>query len=92
MLQTLFMIAHMLPISRRFVVELRGGECRGEYERLIKGAGLPIQRDIRSESWGQWHFITADPNGVLIDVITNIPPSPENADQYKEPVQFTGQT
>ncbi|MBC8161020.1 MAG: VOC family protein [Roseiflexaceae bacterium] len=53
-----------------------------EYERLIKGARLPVLLDIRSEAWGQRHFITADPNGVLIDVITNIPPSGEYATQY----------
>jgi uncharacterized glyoxalase superfamily protein PhnB len=57
-----------------------------EYERLIKGAQLPLLRDLRSETWGQRHFITADPNGVLIDVITNIPPSAEYSLHYTEPV------
>lgn len=57
-----------------------------EYERLIKSAGLPVLRDIRSEAWGQRHFITADPNGILIDVITNIPASKEYAAQYADPV------
>lgn len=52
------------------------------YTRLITGVGLPVLRDLRSEEWGQRHFITADPNGVLIDVITNIPPSAEYAVQY----------
>lgn len=54
-----------------------------EYERLIKKSKLPLQRDIRSEDFGQRHFITVDPNGVLIDVITVIPPSEEFASQYK---------
>ena len=57
-----------------------------EYERLIKGARLPVLRDIRSEAWGQRHFITADPNGVLIDVITTIPPSKEYTTQYTDSV------
>jgi catechol 2,3-dioxygenase-like lactoylglutathione lyase family enzyme len=52
------------------------------YQRLVKEAGLPVLLDIRSEDWGQRHFITADPNGVLIDVITNIPPSEDYAAQY----------
>ena len=56
------------------------------YERVIKGAHLPVLRDIRSEAWGQRHFITADPNGVMIDVITNIPPSEEYTTQYTDPV------
>lgn len=54
------------------------------YERLIRGARLPLLRDIRSEEWGQRHFITADPNGVMIDVITNIAPSSEFSEQYMD--------
>lgn len=57
-----------------------------EYERLIKGNRLPVLRDIHSETWGQRHFITADPNGVLIDVITNIPPLQEHTAHYTDPV------
>ncbi|MDQ0419216.1 putative glyoxalase superfamily protein PhnB [Peteryoungia aggregata LMG 23059] len=52
------------------------------YDRL-KEAGLPILLHIRNEDFGQRHFITADPNGVLIDVIKPIPPSPEFATQYE---------
>ncbi|MFY8105723.1 MAG: VOC family protein [Elstera sp.] len=52
-----------------------------EYERL-SAAGLPILLSLRSEAFGQRHFITADPNGVLIDIITPIPPSAEFAAQY----------
>lgn len=52
-----------------------------EYER-IKTADLPIHLELKSEPWGQRHFITSDPNGLLIDVITIIPPSEEYANQY----------
>lgn len=45
-------------------------------------AGLPILIGLRDEAFGQRHFITADPNGVLIDVIKPIPASGEFADQY----------
>jgi uncharacterized glyoxalase superfamily protein PhnB len=51
------------------------------YERCA-GAGLPILRTLRDEAFGQRHFITADPNGVLIDVIKPIEPSPEFLAQY----------
>jgi uncharacterized glyoxalase superfamily protein PhnB len=54
------------------------------YARLITNAGLPVLRDLHSEEWGQRHFITVDPNGVLIDVITNIPPAGEYATQYSD--------
>jgi catechol 2,3-dioxygenase-like lactoylglutathione lyase family enzyme len=52
-----------------------------EYERL-KAAGLPILLSLRDEEFGQRHFITRDPNGVLIDVIKPIPPSAEFSAQY----------
>lgn len=50
----------------------------------VQAAGLPILRSLRDEPFGQRHFITADPNGVMIDVIKPIPPSAEFAAQYAE--------
>jgi len=50
----------------------------------VRVAGLPVLRSLRDEAFGQRHFITADPNGVLIDVITPIPPTGEFVDQYDE--------
>ena len=43
---------------------------------------LPILLPIRSEAFGQRHFIAQGPEGVLIDVITPIEPSAEFAAQY----------
>lgn len=54
-----------------------------EYERLISNAGLPLRRELLTEDFGQRHFTTSDPNGVLIDVIQVIPASGEYAAQYK---------
>ncbi|MGE3927316.1 MAG: VOC family protein [Lautropia sp.] len=51
------------------------------HQRLV-AAGLPILRSLRDEAFGQRHFITADPNGVLIDVIKPIPPDADFAAQY----------
>ncbi|WP_281929752.1 VOC family protein [Roseibium album] len=51
------------------------------YDRL-KEKGLPILLALKDEPFGQRHFITQDPNGVLIDVITPIPPSAEFLAQY----------
>lgn len=51
------------------------------HARLV-AAGLPVLRSLRDEEFGQRHFITADPNGVLIDVITPIPPTGEFVAQY----------
>lgn len=47
-----------------------------------KKASLPILKELTDEDFGQRHFITADPNGVLIDVIKPIPPSAEFAAMY----------
>jgi catechol 2,3-dioxygenase-like lactoylglutathione lyase family enzyme len=51
------------------------------YERCLL-AGLPILKSLRDEPFGQRHFIIADPNGVLIDVIKPIEPSAEFVAQY----------
>lgn len=44
--------------------------------------GLPILLPLRDEAFGQRHFITQDPNGVLIDIIKPIPASAEFAASY----------
>lgn len=54
-----------------------------EHERLV-GEGLPILLSLRDEAFGQRHFITCDPNGVLIDIITPIPPADEFVDRYSD--------
>ncbi len=54
-----------------------------------KSDGLPILKTLRDEEFGQRHFITADPNGVLIDVIKPIPPNAEFAALY-DPAALPG--
>ncbi|WP_433327157.1 VOC family protein [Spirillospora sp. CA-294931] len=56
-----------------------------EWERLVARGGLKPELDLRSEDFGQRHFIVADPNGVLIDMITEIPPRGEYAEQFVTP-------
>jgi catechol 2,3-dioxygenase-like lactoylglutathione lyase family enzyme len=48
----------------------------------VTAAGIPVLRTLRDEDFGQRHFIVADPNGVMIDVIKQIAPSAEFAAQY----------
>ncbi|MBC9715900.1 VOC family protein [Streptomyces sp. TRM66268-LWL] len=55
-----------------------------EWDRLVVRGGLRAELELRSEEFGQRHFIVADPNGVLIDVITPIPASGEFAEQYTQ--------
>lgn len=39
--------------------------------------GREIVYELRDEPWGQRHFIARDPNGLPVDVVQIIPPSPE---------------
>jgi uncharacterized glyoxalase superfamily protein PhnB len=50
--------------------------------RRAQEAGLPILKTLTDEAFGQRHFITCDPNGVLIDVIKPIPPVGTFVEQY----------
>jgi catechol 2,3-dioxygenase-like lactoylglutathione lyase family enzyme len=45
---------------------------------LDKGYELPVS--LRDETFGQRHFITIDPSGTLVDVITPIPAGEEYVD------------
>lgn len=53
------------------------------YEEL-KSKNLPILLSLRDEPFGQTHFITRDPSGVLIDVIRPIRPSEEFLAQFAD--------
>ena len=52
--------------------------------KSAEASGMPILKPLTDEAFGQRHFITCDPNGVLIDVIKPIPPAGEFVDQYAE--------
>ncbi|WP_069163101.1 VOC family protein [Nocardia altamirensis] len=55
-----------------------------EWERLVVQGGHKAELEIRSEEFGQRHFIIADPSGVLIDVITEIPPAATYVEQFSD--------
>lgn len=54
------------------------------YGELILKQKLPLHLDIRDESFGQRHFITSDPNGILLDIIKIIPPDETYNQHYNE--------
>jgi len=64
------------------ILNIEVEEVDGICQRLIAGEGLPQLLALRDEPWGQRHFITQDPNGILIDVIQTIPPTEEFLRQY----------
>ncbi|WP_282776404.1 MULTISPECIES: VOC family protein [unclassified Nocardia] len=53
-----------------------------EWERMVVRGGMKPELEIRSETFGQRHFIVADPNGVLLDMISEIAPGEEYAAQF----------
>ena len=69
--------------ARGVILNFEVEDVDAEHARLA-AAGLPMLKPLVDETFGQRHFITADPNGVLIDVITPIPPGPDYADLFAE--------
>jgi len=63
------------------IINFEVDDVDAEFTRA-QAAGLPVLLQLRNEDFGQRHFITADPNGVLIDIITPIQPSGEHAGNY----------
>ncbi|MFC6014353.1 VOC family protein [Nocardia lasii] len=55
------------------VLNFEVDDVDAEWDRLVKTGGLHAELELRSEDFGQRHFIVADPSGVLVDVITEIP-------------------
>ena len=65
------------------IINFEVADVDREFQRA-EANGLPILLALRDEPFGQRHFITSDPNGVLIDVIKPIPPSEEFLKQYTD--------
>lgn len=61
--------------SRSVILSLYVEDAAAEEARL-RAEGIPIVQPLRDEVFGQRHFIAADPEGLLVDVITAIPPDP----------------
>ncbi|NIL76261.1 hypothetical protein RhoFasB10_02377 [Rhodococcus sp. B10] len=68
--------------SRGTLLNLEVDDVDAEYDRLVVRGGATLLLDIRSEDFGQRHFIIAAPDGVGLDIITNIAPTAEFADSY----------
>jgi len=69
--------------SQGIILNFEVDDPDAEYA-AVERAGLPILKALCDEAFGQRHFITKDPNGVLIDVIKPIQPSAEFMSDYAE--------
>ncbi|MFI6511291.1 VOC family protein [Streptosporangium sp. NPDC050855] len=76
--------AYRVPV-RGLLLNLEVEDVDAEWERLVAREGLRPELELRSEDFGQRHFIVADPDGVLIDVITPIAPTEAYAERYVGP-------
>ena len=65
--------------ARGIIVNVEVDDVDGLHQRMIVDGGLPELLSLRSEAFGQRHFITLAPGEVLVDVITPIPPNDEFA-------------
>jgi catechol 2,3-dioxygenase-like lactoylglutathione lyase family enzyme len=67
------------------LVSIEVDDARTLYAQ-VQARGLPLPMHLRDEDFGQRHFMTVDPSGTLVDVITPIEPSAEYAILYDEDV------
>ncbi|GAA3413545.1 VOC family protein [Streptosporangium vulgare] len=70
---------------RGLILNFEVADVDAEHDRLVREAGLPVELTLRTEEFGQRHFIVAAPDGVLIDVITPTEPSAVYAERYAAP-------
>lgn len=73
---------HRAALRGGLLLNLEVDDVDAEHQRLVTEAGLSQVLPLRTEEFGQRHFIVAAPDGVLIDVITVVPPSQEYAGHY----------
>ncbi|MGY1744923.1 VOC family protein [Blastococcus sp. SYSU D00695] len=78
-----------VPASHRGVpaagvlVNVEVDDVDAEHRRLVEEGGLVAVLPLRTEEFGQRHFILAGPEGVLVDVIGEVPAVGEYAAQYR---------
>jgi len=60
-------------LTRGLILSFEVEDAAAEAERL-QAAGVPIIQPLRDEPFGQRHVIAADPEGILLDLITPIAP------------------
>lgn len=69
--------------ARGIILNVEVDDVDAEYQRLVSDGGHQPVLDIRTEDFGQRHFILAGPDSVLIDVITPVPATGDYAAQYR---------
>lgn len=73
---------HRTPLRGGLILNFEVDDVDAEHRRLVKESGLTELLPLRTEDFGQRHFIIEAPDGVMIDIITITPATAEYADQY----------
>ncbi|GHG06308.1 VOC family protein [Streptomyces filamentosus] len=73
---------HRAALQGGLLLNFEVDDVDAEHQCLVTEAGLTEVLPLRTEEFGQRHFILAAPDGVLIDVITVVPPGEEYAARY----------
>ena len=63
------------------LISIEVADVDAVHQRAV-ASGLDVVLSLRSEEFGQRHFIAVDPDGALVDVITPIPPTGEYVALY----------
>lgn len=73
---------HRGHVATGVLINLEVADVDAEYRRLVTDGPLRAALEIRTEDFGQRHFIVTAPDGVLVDVISPTPPTPEFAERF----------
>ena len=65
-----------------FIFSLEVDDADQAYSQAINNS-LDIVLDLRSEEWGQRHFVLKDPNGVYVDIVQSTEPTEEYKSGYE---------
>jgi catechol 2,3-dioxygenase-like lactoylglutathione lyase family enzyme len=70
--------------AQGLLLNLEVDDVDAEHRRLTERHGLTPVLPLRDEDFGQRHFIVEAPDGVLVDVIQPIEPTPEFAAAFQQ--------
>ena len=71
---------------RGLILNIEVDNATQMYDDIRKQNNSIVIMELRDEAWGQRHFMVQDPNGILVAVIEEIPPSEEFQKNYTEEV------
>lgn len=70
--------------SQGVIINIEVDNVDEAYNKIMHRKDISVSLDIKSEDFGQRHFIIKSPSELMIDVIQIIPPTAEFADKYAE--------